>query len=183
MRSKFLIACSFYLYNHFITNFPLYDVRHWYIKKILRIKIGKESSVHMGCFFTGRNIKIGKNSVINRKVYLDGRYGIEIGDNVSISPECYILSLSHEVHDSKFAAVGKQVSIGNYAWIGSRAIILPGVLLGKGCVVGAGSVVTKSFLKPNFIVAGMPAKFIAARRIEEYEYKLKYFPFFDTDIT
>ena len=136
----------------------------------------------MGCFFTGNKIDIGSNTVINRKCYLDGRYGLKIGSNVSISPECYFLTLSHNPNDPLFGTIGKCLEIEDYVWIGVRSILLPGVHLEKGCVVGAGSVVTKSFSSDQ-IIGGVPARMIGTRKIPHYNYTLKYFPFFDTDIS
>ncbi len=97
----------------------------------------------MGCFFTGRNIHIGDRSVVNRHCYLDGRGGLTIGADVSISPECYLLSLTHDPQDSLFRAVPKPVEIMEHAWLGARVTILPGVRIGEGGVVGAGSIVTR----------------------------------------
>lgn len=179
---RLLDATRYYLYNHFFTKVPSYFIRHQYLRLILNIKIGKNTAIHMGCFITGNNVKIGSNTVINRKCYLDGRYGIEIGDNVSISPECYILSLTHDVNSVDFQALGKQVKIGDYCWLGVRCIIHPGVMLGRGTVVGSGSLVTKSFLQDGQIIGGIPAKIIKTRNISNYNYKLSYFPLFDTDI-
>ncbi|MGE5682213.1 MAG: acyltransferase [Bacillota bacterium] len=135
----------------------------------------------MGCFITGDNIKIGNNSVINRNCYLDGRAGVVIGNNVNVSPEVYILSLTHDVNDPSFKTIAREVVIEDNSWIGVRAIIMPGVNLEKGCVVGAGAVVTKSF--PCYsIVAGIPAS-LKAKRSEELNYQTSYFPYFNTDIT
>ncbi len=177
---RFLSAAAYYIYNNFVTHFPSYKVRHWYLQHIFQIKIGKSSSVHMGCFITGKNITIGNHSVINRRCYLDGRIGIVIGDNVSISPEVYIVSLTHDPQDELFQVFGKPVVLEDYVWIGARALLIPGVTLGKGCIVGAGSVVTKSFDK-FLIIAGVPANCIGKRN-EELKYQLTYFPLFDTDI-
>jgi acetyltransferase-like isoleucine patch superfamily enzyme len=135
----------------------------------------------MGCFVTGCNISIGHHSVINRRCYLDGRIGIEIGNNVGISPEVYIISLTHDPDDKQFHTAGAKVVIEDRVWIGARAMLMPGVKLSEGCVVGAGSVVTKSFA-PYSIVAGVPAKFIRERKRND-SYELNYFPLFDTDIT
>jgi maltose O-acetyltransferase len=134
----------------------------------------------MGCFFTGNKIIIGNNTVLNRKCYIDGRYGIEIGSNVNISPECYLVSLTHDFNSNEFKTFGKIIVIGDYCWIGVRTLILPGVQLKKGCIVGAGSVVTKSFGE-NQIIAGGPAKNIGIRE-ENYRYTPNYTPFFDTDV-
>jgi maltose O-acetyltransferase len=134
----------------------------------------------MGCFFTGRETSIGDYTTINRKCHLDGRAGLKIGNCVSISPEVYIMSLTHDPQDPAFPAIGKPVVIEDYVWIGSRAMIMPGVTLAKGTVVGAGSIVTKTF-PPFSIIAGSPAKVIG-ERTNDLSYKPVYFPYFDSDI-
>ncbi len=135
----------------------------------------------MGCFITGRNISIGDYTTINRNCYLDGRVGIKIGNSVSISPEVYILSLTHDAQNRNFVTVGKEVIIEDYVWLGARAIIMPGVKLGKGSIVGAGSVVTKD-VEPYTIVGGIPAKKIG-ERTQDLDYKVVYFPYFNTDMS
>jgi len=155
-------------------------MRHSYLRYFLKIEIGIGSSIHMGCFITGNHIRIGKNSVINRNCYLDGREGIEIGDNVSISPWVYVLSDSHDVQSHTFKNKGGVVTIGNFAWLGVRAIIMPNVKINEGAVVGAGSVVTKH-VDEYSIVGGVPARKIG-ERTRGLNYSCSYFPFFDTDI-
>lgn len=178
---SFLGACAFHLYNRCVTRFPSYSVRHAYLRGILGVRIGPGAAVHMGCFFTGRHISIGRNSVINRNCYLDGRGSLAIGDNVSISPECYLLTLGHDPRDPGFAAKPGPVVIGNRAWLGARTMVLPGVTLGEGAAIGAGAVVAKS-QEPFAIAAGVPARKIGERP-RGLGYELRYFPWFDTDIT
>lgn len=173
-------ALRFYLFNHFISFFPIYWVRSLYVRAVLRIKLSRKSSLHLSCFITGSSISIGENTVVNRRVHLDGRGTLLIGSNVSISPESYILSMTHDVQSSDFIGVCKQTKIEDFVWIGVRAIILPGVTIGKGAVVGAGAVVTHD-VPPYHIVAGNPAKQIGIRSKELF-YKPEYRPWFDTDI-
>jgi len=134
----------------------------------------------MGCFITGDHIRIGENTILNRNCCIDGREGVTIGNNVSISPQTCILSMSHEVNSPGFDPVRKETRIDDYAWIGVRAILLPGASLGKGAVVGAGAVVTRP-VEPFTIVAGNPARTIGERN-RELTYSLRYRPFFNTDI-
>jgi acetyltransferase-like isoleucine patch superfamily enzyme len=180
MRIKIICkATAYYIYNSIITNIPSYTIRKLFLTRILRIKIGKESAVHMGCFFTGSNISIGNNTVINRRCYLDGRARLTIGNNTSISPETYILSLDHDAQSSQFETIQKETIIKDNVWIGVRSIILPGVTIEDGAVIGAGSVVTKKINRFE-IAAGNPAKYIKMRDAE-INYRIKYFPLFDTD--
>jgi maltose O-acetyltransferase len=172
-------ALQFYLYNHFLSNVPAYFIRHWYLKVILGYQLGGNLAVHMGCFFTGKKVSIGNNTVINRKCYLDGRGALVIGNNVSISPQSYIISMTHDGQSSDFASIRTTTQIDDYAWLGARSLILPGVHLGVGCIIGAGSVVTKD-VPPYTIVAGSPARKIG-RRNSNLSYSLKYQPLFDSD--
>jgi acetyltransferase-like isoleucine patch superfamily enzyme len=177
---NFIVASLFYCYNTLVSRIPIYAVRHAYLRNILRYSIGKSTSIHMGCFFTGTNISIGNNSCINRRCYLDGRSGIRIGANVNISPEAYLLSLTHDLQDPRFSTVGKEVVIHDHAWLGARAMVMPGVTIGEGAVVGAGAVVTKD-VPPYTIVAGVPARKIGERN-RVIDHVTHYFPFYDTDI-
>jgi acetyltransferase-like isoleucine patch superfamily enzyme len=146
----------------------------------MQYAIGKDSSIHMKVFVTGKYITIGDNVVINRRTYLDGRIGITIKNNVSISPEVYIVSMEHDPNDPFFATRGGEVVIEDHAWIGARAMILPGIHIGEGAVVGACAVVTKD-VNPYQIVAGVPARPIG-QRSKQINYRCRYFPWFDTDV-
>jgi maltose O-acetyltransferase len=177
----FVWALKYYFYNSYLTNFPSYKVRTAFLRRVLKIKIGKKTAIHMGCFFDGNHIQIGNNTVIARNCYLDGRAGeIIIGDNVSMAPDVYILSMTHDKDSPDFHGVIKSVKIEDYVWFGARVTVLPGVTIGKGAVLGAASVVTKD-VQAFDIVAGSPAKKIGERS-HTLHYSLEYFPFFNTFI-
>jgi acetyltransferase-like isoleucine patch superfamily enzyme len=178
--SRLRPALRDYLLNHLIMHIPFYGPRHYYLRRVCGIKIGRHSSVHMDCFITGNSIEIGDNTVINRQCYLDGRFPLRIGNNINISHQVLIHTLTHDPQAPDFRGVAKPVAIEDDAWIGTRAIILPGVRIGRGVVVGAGAVVTKD-VSDYGIVAGCPAREIGKRNTN-LTYKTSYFPFFDTDI-
>jgi maltose O-acetyltransferase len=165
-----------YLANNIINIIPFYAIRHIYYR-LIGIKIGKDSSIHLRVFLDGKNITIGNKTVINRSCYLDGRGALLIGDNVSISPHVHVITVSHNMNSPYFENVFTKVEIQDYAWIGTRAIILQGVIIGKGAVVGAGSVVTRN-VDPYTFVAGIPAIKIKERNCNLL-YDPTWFPVFD----
>lgn len=85
---------------------------------------------------------------------------IIIGRGTYIANNVGIITTNHDINNLDRHDPGKNIKIGEKCWIGMNSMILPGVHLGSGTIVGAGSVVTKSFLQGNIIIAGNPAKII-----------------------
>jgi acetyltransferase-like isoleucine patch superfamily enzyme len=166
-------AFIFYLFNYWLTFLPIYWVRKFYLQKMMGIKIGKQSFIHMGCIFY-TNVKIGNNSVIGRQCHLLG--DITIKDNVSITAQTYIFASSHYKDSPIFETYCSPVVIEDYAWVGARAMILPGVRIGKGAILGAASTATKSIADYSISV-GSPAKHVG-NRSQKLDYNLVYFPYF-----
>lgn len=179
----FLKACQFAFWGWPVAKLPSYRLRRWYLRRVLGYAIDPTSAIHSGCFVTGFRLTVGAHSVINRNCCLDARGGLTIGRNVSISPDCYLVSASHDPHSPTFAGASKPtaVTIEDYAWLGVRALILPGVTIGRGAIVGAGAVVSRD-VEPLAIVAGNPARVIGKRQVDPI-YSLQWQPWFDTDIS
>lgn len=156
---------------HLLINFPSHSFRRLLLR-ISGAKIGGGSSVHMGCsFFSLRNLEIGRDTIIGRGTFLDGRAPLIIGNHVDIASEVMIYNSEHDINSEDFSAITTPVEIGDYVFIGPRAIILPGVKVGRGAVVAAGAVVTGDV--PEFaIVGGVPAKVIGERKNKNLKYKL-----------
>ena len=151
-------------------------VPFWSVRKrifiLCGVKIGKGSTIHMGCkFFEPKNVTIGEDTIIGDSAFLDGREALIIGDHTDIASEVMIYSSEHDIESTEFEAKEEKVSIGSYVFIGPRAIILPGVKIEDGAVVGAGAVVTKNVGK-NEIVGGVPAKVIGIRKNADFMYRL-----------
>lgn len=111
-------------------------------------------------------IRIGKRSVINEYCHLDGRGGIIIGDDCSISIYSLIITASHKMHSDNFDYVKSSVDIRNRVWIGARAIVLDGSTIGEGAVIGAGSVF-KGSAEELGIYVGNPTSKIGLRNISD----------------
>jgi acetyltransferase-like isoleucine patch superfamily enzyme len=158
----FKLFFTLYMPNYIVAFIPSYSIRHSYYRFILGVKIGKGSSIHMGAFFYENNLEIGQNCCINRKCHLDCRGKIIIKNNVSISPDCVLITGSHNINSKSFEYTSGNITINDYVWLGTRAMILPGVEVGEGAVICAGAVVTKN-VEPYQIVGGVPAKVIGER--------------------
>lgn len=152
---------------------PSHALRLSIYRHIFGVTVGQAASVHRHCrFYRPSGVSIGAHSIINRDVLLDGRSGLRIGDNVSISEGSQILTLEHDPNDPAFGWRGAPVVIGDRVFLGARATVLPGVTVGEGAVVAAGAVVTRD-VEPFTIVGGVPARPIGQRR-SDLSYQLTY---------
>ena len=115
------------------------------------------------------NIQIGSNVDINAEVYLVASNSkIIIGDSTMIAPRC-ILQTQNHIYNNKSVtikeqgSISKDIIVGKDVWIAANCIILPGVNIADGCVIGAGSIVTKN-TDPYCVYAGVPARKIGERK-------------------
>lgn len=147
------------------------------IQQVKNIKFGKNIIIDPYVFIdAAKNIKIGSNVHISMFSMLTGGENIIIGDFVTISSHCNIMSGSDDftspkignptTHESFREIKRGEINIGNFCRIGTESIIMPGVTIGEGAVVGANSVVTKN-LDPFGIYIGN--KKIGERNKKEIE--------------
>ncbi|MDO9356914.1 MAG: acyltransferase [Solirubrobacteraceae bacterium] len=113
------------------------------------------------------NIQIGRGSVINRKVLLDGRGGLEIGRDVGIAERSVVLTGAHAFEGGITDHVWR-TRVEDNVFVNIGAMIMPGVIVGRGAIIAAGAIVTKD-VEPWTVVAGVPAKKIGERTPCEYE--------------
>lgn len=157
---------------------PFHHVRRFFYR-LAGMRIGRGSTVHMMArIYDPRFITLGEDTIIGEKASLDGRRqlvnsngGLDIGNHVDIASEVMIWTSEHDLTAPDMRAREEKVTIEDYVFIGPRAIVLPGVTIGKGAAVAAGAVVTKD-VAPRSIVAGIPAKEIGKRGIQELNYTL-----------
>jgi len=115
------------------------------------------------------NITVGKNCTLNDNVYLNGWSNISIGDDVSLSASCMLISTGLDLKTfltQEHQHIGQGISIGNNVQIGANAVVLDGVCVGNNVIVGAGSIVTKD-IPDNVVVVGNPAKILKVLNNEE----------------
>jgi maltose O-acetyltransferase len=183
--ARWLCTAIVYGTNSIIAHIPSYAVRHAWYRRVLGWQIGPGAAILMGQrvlvggLLSGRKqVRIGSDAVINHGCVLQTLGGLCIGAHASISAGVFIMTAGHEVNDPGFAMVSQPIMIEDYAWIGVRATILSGITIGKGAVVAAGAVVTRD-VPPFAIVAGVPARMIGKRSLEEPAYRLDFHPLFE----
>jgi acetyltransferase-like isoleucine patch superfamily enzyme len=163
-----------FLSNRAVTHVPSHRIRRLWYRRVLGVELGAGASIHLGCSIwlnspgqvrRERLLRIGARAWIGQRGTLDVRYGIEIGDDVAISPMVTILTATHDPQHPSFPMVGRPVVIEDHAWIATRAMVMPGVRIGRGAVVAAGAVVTRD-VPPGTIVGGVPARPIGQRHLD-----------------
>lgn len=183
----FCVRLLNYVTNEVVSRVPSFATRRWWYRRVLGVDLGAHAGIHLGCYlwFYGPGqlrrggLRIGDHTRINRDCCLDARGSLEIGANVSISPEVVILTASHRIDGEDFGVETRPVVIEDHVWIGTRAMIMPGVTLGRGCVVAAGAIVTRS-VPPMTVVAGVPARPVGNRPERATAYTLRgAFPLFE----
>ena len=173
--SRLKFDFKYMILNHFINNIPFWNVRKFFYS-LFGLKIGKQSRIGIKTVIVEpKNIKIGDRTIINENCHLDGRGGIEIENDTSISFGTVIITGTHDSND-KFKYKTEKVIIKDHVWIGTHAIILNGSIIESYSIIGAGCVFkTKS--NKNEIFVGNPARKIKERENIE-DYKIEYKPFF-----
>ena len=112
------------------------------------------------------NLEMGDVSCLGDGVNCYNVDKVVLGKNVSISPNVFICTASHDVNSVRMELTSLPIAIKDNAWVASYAIVLPGVTIAEGGVVAAGAVVTKN-VDPWVVVGGNPAKPIKRRILKE----------------
>ena len=154
------------LFLYWIGNIHSHRIRMFFYKYVYLMDIAGEVTMYYNIEIRNPSgIKIGKGTIIGENAILDGRAGLEIGNNVNFSSNVRIWTLQHDYRDPDFACNPEHygpVKICDRAWIGPHTIILHDVTVGEGAVIAAGAVVTKDVL-PYTLVGWGPAKQIGIR--------------------
>ncbi len=157
---------------HTVSELVVFHTARQLVFRLAGVKIGRGSAIHMGArFFEPKGIRIGDDTIIGFRSFLDGRAPLTIGNHVDLASEVMIYNAEHNLESRQFEARQEPVNIGDYVFVGPRVIILPGVTIGRGAVIAAGAVVTKD-VNDFAIVGGVPAKEIGQRPVKDLNYKL-----------
>lgn len=138
----------------------LYRIKSLYYRGILKT-CGRNLRVYGHVNIKNpHNISLGDAVSLNDNVYLNGQFGIEVGNSVALSAGCMVISTSLDkdvLFNGARDHIGEKIVIGDNVQIGAAAIILPGVHIGNNVIIGAGSVVTRD-IPSNCVAYGIPAR-------------------------
>lgn len=139
-------------------------VRQILAKKVFK-EVGEGVTIHHDLLFSsGRNITIGDGVFINRRVMLDDRGPLSIGDHTMLAAGVTVETHAHVFDDftkpmPHGGRLTKPVSIGRECLIGYNAVVMAGTAVGHRAIVAANSVVTKD-VADFHVVGGVPAQTI-----------------------
>ena len=171
---KLLYDVCFCFTNYFIAYIPIWQIRK-VLYKLMGLKIGEKSRINMRTtIYSQWKVQIGTSTLIKEKVLLDGRGGLTLGNNCSVSVGAVVFSSSHYTSSSEFKGFSKKTIIEIGVWLCANSIVLPGSIVKNNCIIGANSVY-KGISKPNMIYQGNPAVLIRARSAEEIHMEIKFF--------
>lgn len=136
------------------------------LRRLLASKIFKKCGRNLKVFHDvefsfGYNISVGDDVVIHRKVLIDDRGEVIIGNGVSLSDYVNVYSHSHSILDQGNVSVGKTV-IEDGVRLTYHSTVLSGVTVGKESMVGALSLVTRD-VRNYHINVGIPAKSVRVK--------------------
>ena len=164
LKSLYSGFADYYLYRLSYT--PSHHLRNFVYRHVCGMNLCEGAVIYYGTEVREPSkVTIGRGSIIGDHSILDGRNGIQIGENVVFASDVKIWTEQHDYRDPYFRCSTQKhrpVVIDNRAWIGSHTVILHSVHIGEGAVVAAGAVVTHD-VPPFTVFAGIPAKKIGER--------------------
>lgn len=107
------------------------------------------------------NLDIGINSVGEGVLIFHNANGIVINENSRIGKNCEFHGNNCVGNDG--IEIHKAPTIGDNVHFGVGACVLGDVTIADGIWIAAGAVVVSSFLEPNIVIGGIPAKKIKSR--------------------
>lgn len=127
-------------------------------------KISENCDIESGITFHNcqnySNLKIGNNCHIGKNCFIDLKEVVEIGDNVTISMQCTLLT-HMDLAKCGLAEIYEQdtgtVVIKNNVYLGAGCTVLMGNTLEEFTFIAAGSLVNSN-IPSHTLVGGVPAK-------------------------
>jgi acetyltransferase-like isoleucine patch superfamily enzyme len=122
------------------------------------LEIGENCRIDAFVTITGK-VRLGNNVHIGVGACIFGSYGVEIGNDCSISPGAKIFTSTFDAMTGHLAnpqlenmeSVDGPVSIGDRCIVGANSIVLPNVEIGDDVLIGCQSLVKSSLSKGLYV--------------------------------
>ena len=138
-----------------------------YLKWLRRVEWTYNSSgilkpLFLYCYWRYRKVSLATEISIPKNVCDKGLFIPHFG-SIVINATCKIgrnCMIQNNVNIGANGGGKKSPQIGNNVYIGPGAVIFGDIKIADGCYIGANAVVNKSFLEPNSVIVGIPAKVV-----------------------
>lgn len=107
-------------------------------------------------------LEIGNDVWVGEEVFILNFEQVSIGSNVVISQRAFLCCGNHDFRQPSMPYRNAPITLEDGCWIGASCFVGPGVTVGVDAVVTSGSVVTTS-LPPGGVCGGNPAIFKTER--------------------
>ena len=111
-------------------------------------------------------LRVGDNSWLGERCWIDNMEDISIGRNVVISQGAYLCTGNHDWADPGMGLMPQPIAIDDGAWIGAFTRVAPGIRVAEEAVLVLGSVLL-SDSRPRGIYAGNPAELLRWRTVRD----------------
>lgn len=135
-----LVRCLFFMHS-----FPIPSQIKVFALKLFGAQIGKGVVIRSRVNITFPwKLEIGNDVWIGDDVYILSLEKVKIGSNVCVSQQAFLCTGSHDFKQETFDLTVKPITIEDGVWVCARVFIGPGVTVGSESVCFAGSIVTKN---------------------------------------
>jgi putative colanic acid biosynthesis acetyltransferase WcaF len=157
------IMWYFFKMFFFLSAFPFPSGLKVWLLRMFGAKIGKgviikpRVNIHMPW-----KLEIGNDVWIGEEVFVLNFEKVVIGSNVCVSQRAFLCGGNHDYRMPEMPYRNGPITLNDGSWIGASCFIGPNVIIGTDSVITAGSVVTNS-IAANGIYRGNPAILINTR--------------------
>jgi len=150
----YIIKCIF-----FLSPIPYPYRLKVFLLKIFGAEIGKGLVIkpRVNIHFPWK-LEIGDNVWIGEEVFILNFEKVIIGNNVCISQRAFLCGGNHDYKQIDMPYKNGEIKLNDGCWIGACSFIAPNVIVGVDTVVAANSLVSKS-LQENSLYGGNPVVF------------------------
>ena len=147
----------------FLSPFPFPYSLKSFMLKLFGAKIGKGLVIkpRVNIHFPWK-LEIGDNVWIGEEVFLLNFEKLTIGNNVCISQRAFLCGGNHDYKIPSMPYKNGPITLNDGCWVGAGSFIGPNVEVGVDSVIIAHSVISKS-IPDNCIYGGNPASYIKNR--------------------